>query len=605
MASWNIPALINKISEDVPAIKALLTALFKWTDADTTDVPLGAKRLQAVAGGKQMQEYSGSAWASVGKLMHDCDMLDGKHASTAQTADTIPVRDANGTIPGNISGNAATATSAYGLDSGYTVPVANGGTGATTEAGARASLGADNASNISSGILDIAYGGTGSSTKNFVDLTENQNVGGTKTFSSEIKNTAGVLISGVMTGVSNADTTRGQDSVRQLAIIRDKDNKLFSGLEAFSHADGSRSMYFLMRNRADSAWIKQFTLKELADGTVQTLVQTPPAAANDTQIATTAWVTTFCETTKEYLKKTGDALTGALQCTATYTDSSGTTHTSNLLKFNASNTAYGNNVALGGGGNTIVGGGESYNAQLNALEGDGSENLYLCADGSIYLKPNCNTFANAKTITIDASGNMSGLGTVTASAFVGVFPANTRMLFQQSAAPTGWTKETGSSYNNKALRLVTGDVVNKTDGKAFTTCMASGRTTANKTQGGTIGDKTAGGSISKTTAGGTVGNKALSVAMLAKHKHDLLKLGTADGGSVNCIWKIERKSSAWDGAYISDSGSGSNHNHGFTGSEHGHTFTGTAHTHTFTGSAHNHSIDLDINYIDCIIAKKA
>jgi len=184
MASWNIPALINKISEDVPAIKALLTALFKWTDADTTDVPVGAKRLQDVAGGRQMQEYSGSAWGNVGKLMHDVDMLDGKHASTAQTADTIPVRDANGTIPGNISGNAATATEASSLASGYTTPVANGGTGATTEAGARASLGADNASNISSGILDIAYGGTGSSTKNFVDLTSNQNVGGTKTFSA-------------------------------------------------------------------------------------------------------------------------------------------------------------------------------------------------------------------------------------------------------------------------------------------------------------------------------------------------------------------------------------------------------------------------------------
>lgn len=31
----------------------------------------------------------------------------------------------------------------------------------------------------------------------------------------------------------------------------------------------------------------------------------------------------------------------------------------------------------------------------------------------------------------------------------------TRMLFQQSAAPTGWTKDT-SSHNDKALRLVTG-----------------------------------------------------------------------------------------------------------------------------------------------------
>lgn len=161
MASWNIPALVNKISEDVPALKALLTALFKWTDADTTDVPEGAKRLQSVSGGKQVQEYSGSAWGSVGKLMHDVDMLDGKHASTAQTADTIPVRDANGSIPGNITGNAATATTASSVSSEYVVPIANGGTGATSAANARTNLGTNNAANINAGILGTSYGGTG------------------------------------------------------------------------------------------------------------------------------------------------------------------------------------------------------------------------------------------------------------------------------------------------------------------------------------------------------------------------------------------------------------------------------------------------------------
>lgn len=161
MASWNIPALINKISEDVPAIKALLTALFKWTDAGTEDVPEGAKRLQSVTGGRQIQEYSGSSWGSVGKLMHDVDMLDGKHASTAQTPDTIPVRDANGSITGNITGNAATATTASSVSSEYVVPIANGGTGATSAANARTNLGANNAENITQGVLATARGGTG------------------------------------------------------------------------------------------------------------------------------------------------------------------------------------------------------------------------------------------------------------------------------------------------------------------------------------------------------------------------------------------------------------------------------------------------------------
>src|SRR5574343_1098734 len=36
------------------------------------------------------------------------------------------------------------------------------------------------------------------------------------------------------------------------------------------------------------------------------------------------------------------------------------------------------------------------------------------------------------------------------------FPAGTRMLFQQSTAPTGWTKDT--TVNDKALRVVSGAV---------------------------------------------------------------------------------------------------------------------------------------------------
>jgi hypothetical protein len=526
MASWNIPALVNKISEDVPAIKGLLTALFKWTDADTTDVPVGAKRLQDVAGGKQMQEYSGSAWASVGKLMHDCDMLDGKHASTAQTADTIPVRDANGTIPGNISGNAATATSAYGLDSGYTVPVANGGTGATTAAGARASLGADNASNISSGILDIAYGGTGSSQKNFVDLTNNQNVAGVKTFSSSFTTSVSPMLTSTnWSGIGIGDTTRGQASYKMLAQAVDKDGKRFMGIETTAATDGTRTVSYTARKPDDSGWVTGFTFKILTDGTTQQFVQTPATNANDTQAASTAWVRTYCVTTMAFLQKP--------------------------------------------------------------------------------------------------------------------FPVNTRMVFQQSAAPTGWTKETGSGYNNIALRLTTGDIANKTNGKAFTTCMASGRGTANQTQGGTIanatqggslskttatgsiGNKTAGGSISDTTAGGTVGNKALSVAMLASHSHKA-QIYNGDGSNVKyALFRQPNSKTIQYDCSTQATGSGSNHNHGFTGSSHGHTFTGTAHnhtftgtehthtftgsahSHTFTGSAHNHTIDLDINYIDCIIAKQA
>lgn len=40
---------------------------------------------------------------------------------------------------------------------------------------------------------------------------------------------------------------------------------------------------------------------------------------------------------------------------------------------------------------------------------------------------------------------------------IGGFEAGTRVIFQQTAAPLGWTKETSSGYNDAALRLVIGD----------------------------------------------------------------------------------------------------------------------------------------------------
>jgi|GEM_PF-4183141 len=159
--SWNIPALVNKIASDIPGLNTLLKALLKWDTSGTANIPTGAKRMANVTGGKQLQQYDGASWGSTGKLMHDVDMLDGFHASQSQTAGTIPVRNANGAVPGNITGNAATATEASALANDYVVPVANGGTGANTEAGARQALGTNNAGNITTGVLATARGGTG------------------------------------------------------------------------------------------------------------------------------------------------------------------------------------------------------------------------------------------------------------------------------------------------------------------------------------------------------------------------------------------------------------------------------------------------------------
>lgn len=47
--------------------------------------------------------------------------------------------------------------------------------------------------------------------------------------------------------------------------------------------------------------------------------------------------------------------------------------------------------------------------------------------------------------------------------------SGTRMVFQQTSAPTGWTKETGSGFNDVAMRIVTGTVGSRTAQSDFST----------------------------------------------------------------------------------------------------------------------------------------
>lgn len=112
MASFNDPQITNDILSDVPAIHALLRSVAMFDPATgNTDIPENAKRLIGITGGQQFQTYSGSAWVSIGKLMHDVDTVDGFHASKLSTSENyIPAYKAGGVIAGGCEGNAGTAT---------------------------------------------------------------------------------------------------------------------------------------------------------------------------------------------------------------------------------------------------------------------------------------------------------------------------------------------------------------------------------------------------------------------------------------------------------------------------------------------------------------
>jgi hypothetical protein len=125
----------------------------------------------------------------------------------------------------------------------------------------------------------------------------------------------------------------------------------------------------------------------------------------------------------------------------------------------------------------------------------------------------------------------------------GGFPKGTKLLFQQTAAPLGWTKDV--VHNDKALRVVSG-AASSGGTNSFTTSL-----------------------INAVTASSTT----LSTAQLASHNHSHgHTANTGAGGS------FEANGTAGTGT-------------AFTGSN-------------GSGTSHNHTVTLGVQYVDVIIATK-
>ena len=206
------------------------------------------------------------------------------------------------------------------------------------------------------------------------------------------------------------------------------------------------------------------------------------------------------------------------------------------------------------------------------------------------------------------------------------------MLFQQTSAPTGWTKIT-SGVENKALRVTSG-TAGSGGTNQFTNTFASVGITANAgnaTAGGnvTVANATVTGNVSidSVSTSGNVNSHTLSSNEMPSHRHNLTRNNNSNywnarnnipGFSGMPSYSYINAGSQYSGSggtafYTDHTGGGGGHTHGFTGSSHTHsgTLSAAAHTHnaSFTGSAHNHSIsvnniDLAVQYLDVIIASK-
>ena len=150
------------------------------------------------------------------------------------------------------------------------------------------------------------------------------------------------------------------------------------------------------------------------------------------------------------------------------------------------------------------------------------------------------------------AGNTYVSGTFSSNAYVqealgdAGLPSGTKQIFVQTAAPTGWTKDT--THNDKALRVVSGTASNGGI-DSFSTTFGAGKTTASHT---------------------------LSTPQIASHAHTVPQ------------------------ARIRNSNQGSTYGYDTTASNLSPINTGS----TGGSGAHSHNLSLDIAYVDTIIATK-
>ena len=171
--------------------------------------------------------------------------------------------------------------------------------------------------------------------------------------------------------------------------------------------------------------------------------------------------------------------------------------------------------------------------------------------------------SNLTSGTIPDARFPAALPAVDGSALTGLaaFPSGTVMLFNQTNAPTGWTKST--AHNNKALRVVSGNA-SSGGGNGFTTALNS----------------------SFATSGGSVSNHTLTTAQMPSHNHGIQQksIGAGCGSNIPQTGAVGTFGCNNNSTGINtfNTGSGNSHNHGFS----------------------NPSFNLNVAYIDVIVASK-
>lgn len=193
------------------------------------------------------------------------------------------------------------------------------------------------------------------------------------------------------------------------------------------------------------------------------------------------------------------------------------------------------------------------------------------------IQLNSNGVVNATTY----KGNGAGISGVDE------FPQGTKAMFVQTDAPTGFTKDTTAGLNNSTLRVVTGSGGGTGGTQDFTTTFAA------KDATGTISVDMS--PLPQSPVSGTTGSLTISAPTLGGHSHPYFhsRFAGSTGGNRR-----------YGGTFVTEPGSNSTGSTGGGGS-HSHPVSGGA---TYSGtvpiSVTQSVPNIELKYVDNIIASK-
>lgn len=176
------------------------------------------------------------------------------------------------------------------------------------------------------------------------------------------------------------------------------------------------------------------------------------------------------------------------------------------------------------------------------------------------------------------------------------FASGTKMLFQQTAAPTGWTKDT--THNNKALRVVSG-TAGSGGSTAFTTAFGAPSVSGTVSVNGTP----SAGNLSVSMSGNVyVNNTTLSVNTIPSHRHAYYAANSGNNYNYphNGNSGRSNSTSTYWGSYTGNNGA---HGHGA-----GHNLSGNMSGAPGVGNLgatlSSATAGINVQYVDLIIATK-